>query len=77
MVKKQKNNILCYLGVDFEFLKTLMEKMVSVLEKKNKRKEGSGGKCAAHDTQGVWQQHSIKALGELDVQRAVLMDGLN
>lgn len=37
--KEEKNNILCYLGVDFEFLKTLMEKMVSVLEK-NKRKEG-------------------------------------
>lgn len=38
MVKKQKNNILCYLGVDFEFLKTLMEKMVSVLEKKKQEK---------------------------------------
>lgn len=39
MVKKK--NILYYLGVDFEFLKILMEKMVSVLEK-NKRKEGYG-----------------------------------
>lgn len=29
------------MGVDFEFLKILMEKMVSVLEK-NKRKEGYG-----------------------------------
>ena len=37
--KRKKNNILYYLGVDFEFLKILMEKMVSVLEK-NKRKEG-------------------------------------
>ena len=37
--KKQKNNILCYLGVDFEFLKTLMKKMVSVLEKKTREKK--------------------------------------